>query len=203
MQASSPLALGAKTAQNYSAMDDFDLLEKCKYGDHDAFGALVKRHQKRMWLICRQYLGPEEADEACQESFIKAYTNISKFDGRASFTTWLTRININTCLDLLRSRKREGLRITSADVSSPDIMNLIPDDRTTPDQLVEEQQAVTRLKELEKALPARQKEIFRLRFYADMDLDQIATCLGVHIGTVKTQLHRAVHRLRAEMGELR
>ena len=203
MQASASLALDVETTQNADAMDDFDLLERSKDGDHDAFGALVLRHQKRIWLVCRQYLRPEEADEACQESFIKAYTNISRFDGRAALTTWLTRIAINTCLDTLRKRKREGLRITTIDDNGPDIISVIPDDRTTPERLVEERQAITRLKELENALPDRQRQIFRLRFYAEMDLNEIATSLSVHIGTVKTQLHRAVHRLRMEMGELR
>jgi RNA polymerase sigma-70 factor (ECF subfamily) len=52
-------------------------------------------------------------------------------------------------------------------------------------------------------LPERQREIFKLRFYAEMELEEIADALGVHVGTVKTQLHRAVHRMRRELGELR
>ena len=55
----------------------------------------------------------------------------------------------------------------------------------------------------EEKLPPRQREIFRLRFYAEMELDEIASALDVHVGTVKTQLHRAVHRLREELGAFR
>ena len=62
---------------------------------------------------------------------------------------------------------------------------------------------LARLESLEAGLPDRQREIFRLRFYAEMDLEEIATALDVHVGTVKTQLHRAVHRLRKELGDVR
>jgi RNA polymerase sigma-70 factor (ECF subfamily) len=55
----------------------------------------------------------------------------------------------------------------------------------------------------ERNLPDRQREIFRLRFYAEMELEEIAMALGVHVGTVKTQLHRAVHRVRQELGDVR
>ena len=66
-----------------------------------------------------------------------------------------------------------------------------------------ERQAVHRLRICEEGLAPRQREIFRLRFYAELELEQIAEALGVHVGTVKTQLHRAVHRLREELGEHR
>ena len=66
-----------------------------------------------------------------------------------------------------------------------------------------QRQAVATLAAREKELPPRQREIFRLRFYAEMELDEIASALDVHVGTVKTQLHRAVHRLREELGAFR
>jgi RNA polymerase sigma-70 factor (ECF subfamily) len=66
-----------------------------------------------------------------------------------------------------------------------------------------QKQAVASLAVAEEELPPRQREIFRLRFYAEMELEEIATALEVHVGTVKTQLHRAVHRLREELGAYR
>ena len=66
-----------------------------------------------------------------------------------------------------------------------------------------QRQAVASLEAYEGILTPRQLEIFRLRFYGEMELGEIATALGVHIGTVKTQLHRAVHRLRKELGAYR
>ena len=184
--------------------DDRALVLMARNGDRDAFGELVTRHQRRIWMVCRQYVGADEADAVAQDSLIKAYTSLGSFDGRAAFTTWLTRIAINTCLDLIRRRKREGLRVMSpADDDENEAVAQVADDEIDPEGRSIQRQAVDRLKAREAELPDRQREIFRLRFYADMELDEIATALSVHIGTVKTQLHRAVHRLRRELGDVR
>lgn len=184
--------------------DEDALLLRARNGDHDAFGELVRRHQRRVWLVCRQYLRADEADGAAQDSFIKAYSSLASFDGRAAFATWLTRIAINTCLDRLRRRKREGQRVVARqDEEQDDRLTQVSDDAAGPEDRAMQKQAVARLAACEGALPERQREIFRLRFYAEMELEEIADTLGVHVGTVKTQLHRAVHRLRGELGELR
>jgi RNA polymerase sigma-70 factor (ECF subfamily) len=190
--------------------DEGWLLVRARNGDHDAFGELVHRTQRRVWRVCRQYLGADDADAATQDSFVKAYTNLGSFDGRAAFSTWLTRIAINTCLDELRRRRREGQRIEAGPepeaapgADGLDPLDQIADDDGGPEDRAIQRQAVARLRRSEAGLPERQREIFRLRFYAELELDQIATALGVHIGTVKTQLHRAVHRLRAELGDVR
>ena len=187
------------------SQDDRALVLLARNGDRDAFGELVSRHQRRVWMVCRQYIGVDEADAAAQDSLVKAYTSLGSFDGRAAFTTWLTRIAINTCLDLLRRRKREGLRVVTPDDEDGgfDIASQVADDEIDPEERSMQHQAVNRLRECEAGLPERQREIFRLRFYAEMDLDEIAASLSVHVGTVKTQLHRAVHRLRRELGDVR
>ena len=177
---------------------------RARNGDQEAFGELVSRHQRRIWLVCRQYLGADETDGAAQDSMIKAFTSLSSFDGRSAFTTWLTRIAINTCLDVLRKRKREGVRIVESDEQDGEgQMERLMDDGTGPEERAIQRQAVARLSRCERELPNRQREIFRLRFYAELELDQIAAALEVHVGTVKTQLHRAVHRLRRELGDVR
>jgi RNA polymerase sigma-70 factor (ECF subfamily) len=183
---------------------DGTLVMRARNGDRDAFGELVSRHQRRVWLVCRQYLGADGADGATQDSLVKAFTNLSSFDGRAAFTTWLTRIAINTCLDSLRKRRREGVRMDepSNDEAERPLARL-SDHRVDPEYRAIQRQAVQRLAELELELPEGQREIFRLRFYAELELEEIAEALGVHVGTVKTQLHRAVHRLRRELGDVR
>ena len=184
--------------------DDHALVLMARNGDRDAFGELVTRHQRRIWMVCRQYVGVDEADAAAQDSLVKAFTSLASFDGRAAFTTWLTRIAINTCLDLIRRQKREGQRVVAPDDESElDAISQVADDEIDPEGRSIQRQAVDRLRECEAGLPERQREIFRLRFYAEMDLDEIAASLSVHVGTVKTQLHRAVHRLRRELGDAR
>jgi RNA polymerase sigma-70 factor (ECF subfamily) len=187
-----------------ASMDDDSLVLRACNGDHDAVGELVNRHQRRVWMVCRQYVGVDEADVAAQESLVKAFTRIGDFDRRAAFSTWLTRIAINTCLDGLRKRRREGM-ITDEpdDEEGARKLDQVPDDRVGPDARFQQQQTVAGLRDREKELPPRQREIFRLRFYAEMELEEIAQTLNIHVGTVKTQLHRVVHRLRKELGAYR
>ncbi|HSL18296.1 MAG TPA: sigma-70 family RNA polymerase sigma factor [Methylomirabilota bacterium] len=185
-----------------AAADDRALVLLARNGDRDAFGELVCRHQRRVWLVCRQYVGPDEAEAAAQDSLVKAFTALGTFDGRAAFTTWLTRIAINTCLDSLRRRKREGVRLAD-DAAAEAAVGRVADLAVDPEARAQQRQTVARLAAAETGLPERQREIFRLRFYAEMELDEIAAALEVHVGTVKTQLHRAVHRLRRELGDLR
>ncbi len=186
------------------SQDDSALVLMARNGDRDAFGELVRRHQRRVWMVCRQYVGADEADAVAQDSLVKAYTKLGSFDSRAAFTTWITRIAINACLDFLRRRKRQGLLVVAADdEGESDAIAQVADDEIDPEGRSMQLQAIDRLRKCEAGLPDRQREIFRLRFYAEMDLDEIAASLAVHVGTVKTQLHRAVHRLRRELGDVR
>ena len=186
-----------------SQVDDA-LVMRAQNGDHEAFGELVNRHQRRVWMVCRQYVGAGEADATAQDSLVKAFTRIGHFDRRAAFSTWLTRIAINTCLDELRRQRREA--VVEEKPNGDDERNLldrVPDGAAGPEGRSMQKQAIASLVVHEKKLPPRQREIFRLRFYAEMVLEEIATALDVHVGTVKTQLHRAVHKLREELGEYR
>ena len=183
--------------------EDEALVLRAQNGDRDAFGELVNRHQRRVWMVCRQYVGVDEADAAAQESLVKAFTKIGEFDRRAAFSTWLTRIAINTCLDEIRRRRRSVVATDGTDDDDGGLLEQMPDDQVGPEDRSIQRQAVFSLAMSEKDLPPRQREIFRLRFYAEMELDEIAKALGVHVGTVKTQLHRAVHRLREELGAYR
>jgi RNA polymerase sigma-70 factor (ECF subfamily) len=181
---------------------DDALVMRAANGDREAFGELVNRHQRRVWMVCRQYVGVDEADAAAQNSLVKAFTRIGDFDRRAAFSTWLTRIAINTCLDELRRRCRAA-PVVDEPVDGDGVLAQLPDGQAGPEARSMQRQAVASLEAGEQALPPRQREIFRLRFYAEMDLEEIAEALEVHVGTVKTQLHRAVHRLREELGAYR
>ncbi len=192
------------TTTDYTRDDD-DLVAAVQTGDRAAFSELVQRHQQRLWLVCRQYVGSDEADSATQDTLLKAWAAIGSFDGRAALSTWLVRIAINTCLDRLRRRRRRGPHVPVDDGfeegASP--FERLPDGAAGPEDRLMQRQAVARLEALERDLPPRQREVFRLRFYAELELEEIAASLGVHVGTVKTQLHRAVHRLRRELGDVR
>src|SRR5215210_6822145 len=82
-------------------------LAKARQGDREAFGRLVRRHQRRVYAAALHILGNHsDADDVTQESFVRAYKGLSSFDGRADFFTWLYRITVNTALNSLRGGKR-------------------------------------------------------------------------------------------------
>ncbi len=172
---------------------------KARNGDREAFAELVRRNQRRLWLVCRQYVGPDEADAAAQETFLKAWRRLDRFDGRSAFSTWLTRIAINTCLDELRRRRRQVATTAGEDEDREPAVERVADGAADPERRAIQRQAVARLRHAVEALPERQREIFRLRFFAELELEEIARALGVHVGTVKRHLHRAVHRIRREL----
>jgi RNA polymerase sigma-70 factor, ECF subfamily len=87
--------------------DEEDDLDRARRGDRDAFGRLVRRHQRRVYAAALHILGNHsDADDATQEAFVRAYRGLAAFDGRADFFTWLYRIAVNTALNALRSGKR-------------------------------------------------------------------------------------------------
>jgi len=180
-------------AEDSPPTTESDLLEMARKGDREAFGELISRHQRRIWMICRQYLDPEEAENAAQESFIKAYTRLGSFNQRSSFSTWLSRIAINQCLDSIRKRKRRPIQ--EDEVFDRNLEDTSPD----PEEFSRRREAVEKILDALNRLPDGQQKIFRLRFFAEMELAEIARALGLHVGTVKTQLFRATHRLRREM----
>lgn len=178
---------------------DEALVLRARNGDREAFGELVNRHQRRLWMVCRQYVGADEADAVAQDALVKAFLGLQGFDGRAAFPTWLTRIAINACLDELRLRRRREPLEAGGDDGDESPLAQVADARAGPEEASMQRETVARLARCEAKLPPRQREIFRLRFYAELELEEIAAVLGVHVGTVKTQLHRVVHRLRQEL----
>ena len=87
--------------------DEADDLDLARRGDRDAFGRLVRRHQRRVYAAALHILGNHsDADDVTQEAFVRAYRGLGSFDGRADFFTWLYRIAVNTALNALRSGKR-------------------------------------------------------------------------------------------------
>src|SRR6266581_9015024 len=103
-------------------MEDSDAVAvaRARAGDQDAFGMLVERHSIRLFQVAYRMTGNEQdAEDVVQESFLRAYKQLDRFESRAGFATWLHRIAVNCSLDLLRKRKR---REDQVDVVEPDAL---------------------------------------------------------------------------------
>jgi len=181
------------------APSDRDLIVRTLGGDGNAFGVLVERFQRRIFRVAFAIVRDEtEADTITQDTFIQAYTNLAKFEGRAELETWLTRIAINRSRDSLRRRKFLSLFTMSEDGEQEMLIEPV-DDRPDPERQVMASQLRAAIHRAERTLSAQQKTIFRLRHYENLSLEDIAENLGLRAGTVRAHLFRAIHKIRKEL----
>ena len=148
---------------------------------------MVETHQTPLMRLCYLYLRDVQlAEDAVQETFIKAARTLDKFRGEASMKTWLTSIAMRTCCDMRRSFwfRRMDRRVTP---------EMLPDPVQSP---LEEETALT---VAVMNLPQKEREVILLYYYQDMNVNEIARTLGVTQPTVSYRLKRAREKLRQEL----
>ena len=170
-------------------------------GERDAarerYGELVAHQQRRAVRIAYQYLRDvHDADEAVQDAFIKVFTHITSYREDLPFEVWFTRILVNACLDLRKSRARR-LRWAVPMSSTGDVP---PADPAAPD-LTPEQRLVSRERANEitaavESLPDRQRTVFTLCHLAEQTTAEVSQALGLSEATVRVHLFRAIRKLR-------
>jgi RNA polymerase sigma-70 factor (ECF subfamily) len=156
---------------------------------------LVERESKPVLGVCRRILGdPDEAQDAAQDAFVRAYRSLATFRGDGSFGAWVTRIAVRTSVARLADRgPLVQMDPADAEVWRP----AAPEDEPETRALAgERRQAVMGAI---GALPESQREVVALRFYGDLSLDEIASATQVPVGTVKSRLHRALATLRGQV----
>jgi RNA polymerase sigma-70 factor (ECF subfamily) len=170
------------------------------------FDAIVRRHQRRVHRFLLMLLrDPDEADNLTQECFLRAYQNLSTFRGESSVETWLLRIAANLARDHARSRRaRFWKRLLGLDSDGNDgITEQIPASEASPEQALLAREDVRAVWDAARQLSQQQRAVFLLRFVEDMDLNEIASVLGLQVGSVKTHLFRAVQTVRGKLRDLR
>jgi RNA polymerase sigma-70 factor (ECF subfamily) len=185
--------------------DDRELIESARAGDSGAAEELLLRHELTVWRACRHLLPVEEdLPAAVQETFYRALKNLAHYSGEGKFSSWLVAIAVNYCRDRLRRRRLVPFTpLEARDDDDPDPIAVIASREPDPERVAMARQAAQAVGREVRALPARQREVFTLRFFAELELEHIAEALGVDVGTVKTHLHRAVHRVRRAVSEAR
>lgn len=174
--------------------EDAVLVRKAQQGDMDAFESLVRKYQQRVYALCRRLTGAHQsADDLAQETFIKAYYALGRFDAQWPLYPWLRRIALNSGLNYLKARKRErpllegtlGARRTA--FSAP---------ADSPEERLERAEFEARFERAVASLPADQRSVFVLRFHESMSYEEISRTLGLPIGTVMSRLNRARQKLK-------
>ena len=178
---------------------DRELIERTLGGDGNAYALIVERFQRKIFRVAYAIVRDDmEADTVTQDTFVQAYTNLAKFQGRSEFETWLTRIAINKSRDSLRRRRFVSL-LTRNDNDEEEFVVEPVDMRPDPERQLLSRQLRTAIERAERSLSPQQKVIFRLRHYENLSLEEIARHLGLRAGTARAHLFRAVHKIRKEL----
>jgi len=181
---------------------DSELAARAAAGDGAAFHALVERHRAMVYRLAYQFAGNHyDAEDIAQDVFIKVFRSLDRFRYDAQLTSWLYRIVMNACIDHKRRHAPAGWAPFTEDAELR--MANTPEDGPGP----EEQAYGGQLGEVLEAeiarLPPGQRLVFTMRHHEGLKLCEIADALGLAEGTVKRQLHAAVHRLRAALTSAR
>ena len=177
---------------------DTELVARLQRGDDSAFEAIVRAHGGRLLAVARRFLGNnEDAQDAVQDAFIRAYKAIHTFEARAQLHTWLHRILVNTALMKLRERRRRPTE------SIEDLLPTYTTDghqavasRDWSDAVLERKETAAIVREAIALLPDQYREVLVLRDIEEKDTAEAAAILGTTSNVVKVRLHRARQALR-------
>jgi RNA polymerase sigma-70 factor (ECF subfamily) len=174
---------------------DSDLISRAAGGDPTAFQALVERHRSMVYRVAYQFAGNHhDAEDIAQEVFIKVYRSLDRFRHDAQLTSWLYRIVMNACIDH-RRRTSPGADAPIGEEAEQRLLNT-PEEAPGPEQRAYAGELGEVLESEIARLPHGQRLVFVMRHHQGLKLCEIADALGLAEGTVKRQLHSAVHRLR-------
>ena len=171
-------------------MEDSDALAiaRAKQGDSDGFRSLVERHSRSVFRLAYRMTGNEsDAEDIVQETFLRAYKQLNRYESRSSFSTWLYRIASNCSVDLLRSRK----------VRQPvEVPETLATNDPEPDRMVFSSQVQQKVAEAMNELSGQERTAFVLRHFEGLSIEEISTALGVGGNAAKHAIFRAVQKLR-------
>lgn len=171
---------------------DEDLVRRVLAGEPRLFEHLMRRNNRRIYRAARAILRDDrEAEDVMQDTYVRAYEHLREFDGRARFSTWVTRIAVHEAL----ARTRRNQRHESLD-SLPEDQAMSRTTQPTPEQSASDGEMRGVLERAIGALPDDFRTVFMLRAVEEMSGVETAECLGIPEDTVKTRFHRARNRLQ-------
>jgi RNA polymerase sigma-70 factor (ECF subfamily) len=181
-------------------VDDRELVRRAQAEDQAAFEELVRRHQHRVVAVAGGILRQrEDVEDIAQQVFVKAYFSLKRFDQRAAFSTWLYKITVNECWDLLRKRKVRPL-VYESDLSEDQARQFgAPEERSTPTPDISDRlEARQKVERLLECLDERDKMMLILKEVEGFAVEEIAEILDLNANTVKVRLFRARRRIVTE-----
>ena len=172
-------------------------------GNQEAFRPLVERYSQRLFRLAYRVSGNEnDAEELVQETFLRAYRNLSRFESRANFGTWLYRICMNCSLDQARKRQRvadvQELDDPDGSFSADDLKNSSP----SPERVLLSAELRSHLEAAMRDLTPTERAAFSLRHYEGLSIEEIGSILNIGISATKNTVFRGVQKLRRALAPL-
>ena len=177
--------------------DDRELVRRAQREDKEAFEELMRRHQHRVFAVAGGILKRrEDIEDIAQQVFVKAYFSLKRFDQRAAFSTWLYKITVNECWDLLRKKKVRPL-VYESDLSEEQAKQVLTSAEKGKDQpdVSDRLEARQRVERLLDGLDERDRLMLILKEVEGFSIEEIAEILDLNANTVKVRLFRARRRV--------
>ena len=193
-----PAALPVKPmgAKAQAVAEDRELVRRAQAQDKEAFEQLVRRHQHRVFAVAGGILRRrEDVEDIAQQVFVKAYFSLKRFDQRAAFSTWLYKITVNECWDLLRKKKVRPL-VYESDLSEEQARQFsAPDCDGSVQDISEKLEAQEHVERLLDGIDKRDRMMLILKEVEGFAVEEIAEILNLNANTVKVRLFRARRRI--------
>jgi RNA polymerase sigma-70 factor (ECF subfamily) len=180
---------------------DAEAAREARLGNQQAFRVLVERHSRALFRLAYRMTGNEhDAEDLVQESFLRAYKQLAKFNERAAFGTWLHRICVNCSLDLIRARKtRREIQNKVDDEQTSGWLERVAAPEPSPERLTQSSQVAELLAPALDNLTGNERAAFILRHFEGSNIEEIARALGVETSAAKHSVYRAVQKLRRSL----
>jgi RNA polymerase sigma-70 factor, ECF subfamily len=175
-------------------------VERARSGDSDAFRLLVEQHSRAIFRLAFRMTGNEQdAEDVVQETFLRAYKQLDRYEARSSFATWLFRIASNYSLDLIRMRKRHEDKRERGSDEERDILQNIAVDAPGPERMAYGTQVRDRVNAALDELSPQERTAFVLRHFEGLSIEEIGVSLGTGTNATKHSIFRAVQKLRKNL----
>jgi len=185
--------------------NDAAAVARARTGDREAFRELVERHSRHIFRLAYRMTGNEEdAEDVVQETFLRAYRGLPRFEGKASFSTWVHRIAANCAIDLMRRRlpREAPLEIERADAERPPAFVQEPNSLSAPERRFFASDIRRRVAQALGSLSPMERVAFVLRHFEGKPIAEVAQALDVRAGAAKNCVFRAVSKLRRELAAI-
>jgi RNA polymerase sigma-70 factor (ECF subfamily) len=187
---------------NWMPQTDAATVALARDGDSEAFRALVDRHSRAVYRLAYRMTGSvQDAEDVVQETFLKAYRQLGRFESRANFSTWLHRIAVNCSIDLIRARPHREAGHDAADLDQLGAGDDVPR-QASPERLMLSTEVQDRVAGAMSSLSAMERAAFALRHFEGQSIDEISRALGLKTNATKHSIFRAVKKMRVALEPL-